>query len=79
MTNRRHKNGNWQLAPAGDDGTVPNDSVTHALLMDIRDELQALNRVFACWRFQGIPHTLERIDRRIQKRWRPLRPKKKGR
>ena len=33
-----------------------------ATLMDIRDELQTLNRVFACTNFQNIPHVLKRIS-----------------
>ena len=32
-----------------------------SVLMDIREELQELNRVFACGRFQAIPTRLEEI------------------
>jgi len=44
--------------------------------MDIRDELKELNAVLHCWRFQGIPNTLDRIDRRMSA-VSPLRKKRK--
>jgi len=48
------KNGNcWQTAQYG--------SIQVALLMDIRDELQKLNRVFECRNFLSIPDTLMSI------------------
>lgn len=58
---KRHKNGNWQL-PTNDSGVIQTwDAVHTAVLMDIRDELKQLNRVFACPNFQGIPQVLRRI------------------
>ena len=76
----RLKDTNWSL-PDG----VPNkvggtthtwDSINGALLMDIRDELKELNAVLHCWRFQSIPNTLNRIDKRMSKNA-PLRGKRK--
>ena len=65
----RHKNANWNV------GERPSlEYATLAVLMDVRDELQALNRVFTCWRFQSIPDTLKQIDKRLARRM-PLRQK----
>ena len=45
----RKKNVNWRLN-VNADGTVPNYDAHLAVLMDIRDELQALNRLANCYR-----------------------------
>ena len=76
----RHKDVNWSL-PDGTPNKVGGathswDSINAALLMDIRDELKELNAVLHCWRFQGIPNTLDRIDRRMSA-VSPLRKKRK--
>lgn len=66
MADRRKKNINWNVAD--DQGETYNgmrDGVTVALLMDIRDELQTLNRLLHCQNFQNLPRTLNRIDRRL--------------
>jgi hypothetical protein len=42
-----------------------------AVLMDIRVELQTLNRVLACPNFQAIPQTLKRISRNTAKPRKP--------
>lgn len=61
----RHKDTNWNL------GTPPGiDGAAVAVLMDIRDELKALNAALACPRFLGIPTTLQTISRKIPARTR---------
>ena len=61
----RHKNRNWNL-PDGDKGNIRAwDYVPIAVLMDIRDELQTLNAVFACYNFQSIPRELRSIKREL--------------
>lgn len=58
MSDTRHKNTNWNCLPA------PSfDSAQLAVLMDIRDELQTLNRVFQCSAFLEIPRVLRAIRR----------------
>lgn len=57
----RHENVNWNL-PAGEGGAgTPWNAVFAALLMDLRDELQKLNRLLGCSNFLGIPQTLRDI------------------
>jgi hypothetical protein len=57
----------WTVADK--DGQVPTwERVGIAVLMDIRDELQTLNRLLACPNFLGIPHTLTRIARNTTKK-----------
>ncbi len=46
----RHKNIQWDLVTSID-GTVPNQHVTWALAMDVRDELQGLVNCRACKRY----------------------------
>jgi hypothetical protein len=69
MTDRRCKNGNWQLNNLGN-GNVSNGDAQLAVLMDIRDELQSLNRLANCYR---IPRALDAmhemgVDLRRKKR-----------
>lgn len=60
--NKRHKNANWQL-PTNDLGVIESwDHVKIAVLMDIRDELQTLNRLIGCPNFTSIPSELRRIS-----------------
>ena len=50
----RHKNGNWNLPD-----TMPDwKTVTIPLLMDIRDELQAIRRLVECYR---LPRALDAV------------------
>jgi hypothetical protein len=64
----RHKNGNWAL-PTTPDGRIEAwDYVKIALLMDIRDELQTLNRLLGCYNFTRLPHILDRIESNTKKR-----------
>jgi hypothetical protein len=86
MADTRHKNTNWHLNEKG----VPNDrgsrsysydTIKTALLMDLRDEMKKLNGLFDCWNFRGIPDTLRRIDRRLERKGllltKPHRPKRR--
>ncbi|WP_448043766.1 hypothetical protein [Bradyrhizobium liaoningense] len=51
-TTSRHKNANWTLPTSG----VSYAGAQLAVLMDIRDELQAINRALGCYR---IPRALD--------------------
>lgn len=62
---RRRKNEQW--SPANTDGTITWERVDTALLMDIRDELQTLNRIFQCQNFLEIPRVLRAIRRNTAK------------
>lgn len=55
MADTRKKNTNWKLH-VNQDGTVPNHDAQLAVLMDLRDELQSLNRLANCYR---IPRALD--------------------
>lgn len=46
-----------------------------AVLMDIRDELQKLNRVFNCGNFLSLPHVVQGIEKNTRKRKYVRRPK----
>lgn len=71
MSDQRGKNWNWK--PLDETGNAPNwERVGICVLLDIRDELQELNRVLRCPNFQDIPARLERIARSVA---RPRRPK----
>jgi len=63
----RYKNEQWILSD-----TVCNETVVQALLMDLRDELQALNGLLNCANCLTIPVSLRRIARNT------ARPKKKA-
>ncbi len=57
---RRRRNVEWQ--PAEEDGRLPNwERVIVILLMDLRDELQAIRRRLDCPETGSIPRTLRRI------------------
>ena len=64
----RFKDVNWSLRETASGQPHSNDDVTQAILMDLRDELKRLNVVFACERFQCIPHVLDQIRRNTTKR-----------
>lgn len=66
--NTRKKNINWQNS--NDDGTADWNHAKVAVLMDIRDELQQINRFLSCYR---IPKALDAmieigVDLRRKKR-----------
>lgn len=66
MPDTRKKNVYWMIRTNAD-GTTPTDQATLALLMDIRDELQALNRILNCRNFLDIPRKLDQIRRNTTK------------
>ena len=68
----RHANVTWEL-PEGHRNSRGGDahkwySVHAAVLMDIRDELQTLNRLLAYVSFISIPGSLRKIARNTTKR-----------
>lgn len=67
MADQRRKNVNWRVAEVGGDiGTW--ERVGIAVLMDIRDELQDLNRLLRCDNFLSIPKALKSIQRNTTKK-----------
>lgn len=63
MSTGRFKDQNWHLPKSNDGVRIQSwEAVQVAVLMDIRDELKQLNRVFACSNFQNVPHVLRRIS-----------------
>ncbi len=59
-------NADWDLANA--DGKIESwERVGIAVLMDIRDELQKLNRLLGCPNFLGMPQTLREIQKNTHK------------
>lgn len=74
----RQKNRNWHLVDAeGNLWSNMRDAVAVAVLMDIRDELQSLNRLLNCSRFVGIPDELREIRMALQGLRRDLKSEKK--
>lgn len=69
----RHKNGDWNI-PDGDE--LRWEHVPIAVLMDIRDELQKLNRLLYCNNFTRIPYKLDQIEENTRKPKRKKRKKK---
>lgn len=63
MTYVRHKNMAWGLKE-----NASQEEARLAVLMDIRDELQALNRIIACPNFLQIPRILREIRRNTTKK-----------
>ena len=57
MADARHRNESW-LLKTNADGTVSATEVHIAVLMDIRDELQTLNRLLGCPNFIAVPGLL---------------------
>jgi len=69
----RFKNANWTVNEAvGNPNSAENvHEATLAVLMDLRDEMQALNRVFACQNFLRVPRTLDQIRKNTTKKRKP--------
>lgn len=68
----RFKNLNWNL-PSTEEGKLPKwDYVPIALLMDIRDELQRLNKLLGCANCVAIPRKLDQIE--VNTRKEPVQP-----
>lgn len=60
MTDTRHQGANWSV------GTAPSmDGAQLAVLMDLRDELQKLNRLLACDNFTRIPGDIKAVRRNV--------------
>jgi len=69
----RHKNIQWDLVTSID-GTVPNQHVTWALAMDVRDELQGLRATFSS--IPCIVRLLQKIERQLKLQRRcPVHPR----
>lgn len=81
MADTRHRNANWMVTD--DQGRITTwEQVQVALLMDIRDELQRLNRVLQCPNFIAVPlkldlirQELREVRRNTKKRKRVAKPK----
>ena len=70
----RNKDFDWNLPEK--DHTL--DSAQTALLMDIRDELKALNHLLSCSNFLSIPDSLRTIARQTRRKTKPkTKPKTK--
>lgn len=66
MADDRKKNFRWGIK-TNTDGTTPQMDAHLAVLMDIRDELQTLNRLLGCQNFLSIPSKLDAIRRNTTK------------
>lgn len=64
------RNSNWRIIE-NDEGRYDTDQVQRAILLDIREELRALNRLLNCQNTIAIPGLLRDIRRNTTK------PKKK--
>jgi len=65
MSMRRHRNVAWALPTSTTGGIESWEYVKIAVLMDIRDELQNLNRQLNCPNFTQIPTVLRGIRAKI--------------
>jgi len=68
-----HQNGNWTIRKNAD-GTVSYDGAQLAVLMDIREELKAMNlklNVLRCGDFLAIPRKLDQIKRNTNRKKKP--------
>lgn len=70
------RNVDWGLWKG--DGGYATEEVTHALLMDIREELRALNRLLSCPNFTEMPATLRTIAKRLDGRTREGRAQRRA-
>jgi len=60
------RNVNWSLT-RDSNGKFSMEQATLLTLMDIREELRDLNRVFRCSRFLDVPSKLDRIEKNTRK------------
>lgn len=66
VIDRRKANVNWDvMTESGQWYQGDYGGATLAVLMDVRRELQTLNRLLHCSRFTGIPRTLLTIARKL--------------
>ncbi len=77
MSDTRKRNVSWRI-DTNADGTTPQRDAALAVLMDIRDELQTLNRLLGCVRFTAIPDTLKTIAAHTKRRPRPRKATQNG-
>ena len=68
-------NADWDVWQ-NDDGLYSDDSVTRAILLDIRRELRTLNQLLHCPNFVGIPATLRGIAKNTEPRERAKKVKR---
>ena len=66
MSDTRRKNTNWKIK-VDPGGVATFDQAKLAVLMDIRDELQALNRIMSCSNTLAIPALLRSIGANTEK------------
>ncbi len=67
LMDTRKKNETWMVR-SDSDGKYSFDAAQLCVLMDIRDELQKLNKVFECGNFLAIPATLREIQINTKKK-----------
>lgn len=72
----RFRNIDWVIkqAPGRPDSASDVHEATLAVLMDIREELQAMRRVLQCSNTTAIPHTLNQIEKNTRKKKRAKKP-----
>ena len=61
MADTRHKDVNWNCGE-----NVSFDGAKLAVLMDIRDELKIINRVFACQNFLSLPREIQGLHKHMR-------------
>lgn len=74
----RLKNITWNCGTLNADGSINVSSVEHAqlaVMMDIRDELQQLNRTLSCPNFLGLPRDIARLRSEVSGIRRDLKKK----
>lgn len=74
---RRQANKNWCIVTDENTWSDVMPGMSLAVLMDIRDELQRLNRLLHCSNFVAIPTILRRIDQNAAKKKAPKARKSK--
>lgn len=67
----RYKNHPWKL-----NGQISVEGASLCVLMDIRDELQAINSKLGCWRIPLALGAVMNLDKRMAHK-NPLRPRRK--
>lgn len=71
MTDMRQKDQAWIVGMVDNDHAKNDYQVMKAVLMDLRDELKQLNRVFSCQNFQRMPHDIRELVNLAKHRRRP--------
>lgn len=66
MADRRHKDADWTI-DIDKSNRVEWGGAQTAVLMDIRDELKALNSIFNCVNFLGMPAVLRQVAANTKK------------